>query len=402
MLSVGYLLFFAATIRVLFFLKTGISYGADSTFYLGAAEQIANGSLELFKTNPFYQFYPLLLSPLFLFNIDRALYIPFLHTVLSTLTVLLLYLSASRIMGKAHGIFVGLIASVYPLFFFYLPYVLSETPFLFSLSLLIFVFTFYLEKPSAKRLLGVALSCFLLLGSRPASVAILIPIISVVIWQKVRSYPLIFMGWLFVLGIALILLFQSPSLKEKVLRNPTVSGQLTLSVRHYSNNFEAYFRAIRDMDEFTLTQVPKGASLPERLELHSLGALKWIRENPGRYLGACLTRFFCFWFPGVLQGSWSWRHVLFDTFLALFLLGGAIGFLRAFPFKIQAWALVLMALSLALMSAFLTMDTDGRYRLPAELMLLILAPYPLYRFLLKKAQNPKLSRFLPLKIRDVN
>ncbi len=357
--------------------------GGDSPRYLEAAESFAQGGVGGIAEHPLHQFYSLLLAPAYYWHIDVNFYITVFHILLSVGTVLLLYQIACELVDPMHAKWVGLAAAFYPSFLFWMRYVLTETLFLFVFCLFILCYLHFLIRTSMRNgflLLGTSLMLFF---SRPISVVILPSAATVLGGLAIQkrwggNLRRIISGILFFEILALLFLcFQiasRPQLRQRVLSDETIFNFVNLAARLDSNNFEDYFRAISGRKK-VMSALPQSMTEVEKRELTSLNALHHIFSQPGFYLKGCVKRFISFWLPGVYQGKWSSAHLILDSLFFILLMAGSIGFLFSFPkARLEGIALLCLVLPLALLAALTHMDTDGRCRVPAELVLLILSP----------------------------
>jgi hypothetical protein len=108
-------------------------------------------------------------------------------------------------------------------------------------------------------------------------------------------------------------------------------------------------------------------------------AVRFVTMHPFLYLRMCVKRFIAFWYPWLFAVRWSWFHVVLDFFVSIsFSLGVlAILFDRLEHWRLPIVSLIVMAFSLGVITAFGHLETDDRLRLPAELILLLIAPYGL-------------------------
>lgn len=374
------LLTVAAFFRAFFFLLRGPIFSPDSAYYMATARYLAQGEWAKAGLNPFYLMYPALLVPMQLFGISPKIYLCFLHVVLSTLTVWVLLQVGKRLYGEKRAVLVAWVAAFFPTFFFYIPYVLSENLFLLILSLFLWAFVKFLQERTFHSWLVLIGGTLLTIFARPTSVALLPVLFILSLWtlleKKKNQHKLVtlLLTTALVVGTGVVALCQSPKIQKAILRNATVSGQLQMGVYHRSNGFKEFFAAMAEMGEYQRLYAPKNINVYELREWWSLECLKWIARNPGTYFKSVATRFFCFWFPGILQGSWSTPHVILDSLLGFsLLLGLFFSLANRCLGKIPHWTFAL-TLCLGLLSGFLSMDTDGRYRLPAELLLLVFLP----------------------------
>jgi len=116
--------------------------------------------------------------------------------------------------------------------------------------------------------------------------------------------------------------------------------------------------------------------LGERDRYKVAQALAYIRQNPRQYLTQAGVKVVSFFFPWVFAAkAWSPAHRAVDAVFSIFLVVGALLALGSDEIaRLHTATLLTMALTLALLSAFSLMDPDGRFRVPAEVLLLPLAP----------------------------
>jgi hypothetical protein len=148
-----------------------------------------------------------------------------------------------------------------------------------------------------------------------------------------------------------------------------VAQSLWLSTRVSTNN----------IDEILTMQdpgLPPDTPEHELIEYKVAHATRFIADHPWQYLAMAAKRFVAFWYPW-LFARWSLAHNLIDAVLSLALTLGALALLiRGSGHTRRMGAIpIAFALSLALLTAFSQIDSDGRYRLPSELLLLVVAPY---------------------------
>ena len=116
---------FAAVTRVAWWqFAGGPIVGGDSDRYLDFAQRIAKGELTTVAEWPFHQLYSVTIAPMFVFQWPSAGYIQFVHVAISSATVLLMYLTGVRLLGKKYGIVVGIVGSLHLPFLFWMPYIL--------------------------------------------------------------------------------------------------------------------------------------------------------------------------------------------------------------------------------------------------------------------------------------
>ena len=98
--------------------------------------------------------YSVFLVPMQLFHIPTSTYILWLHLVLSVSTVWLLILAAKLLVDLRYALLIGLLSALNPNFVFWTPYILTETQFLFALSLFLVTFLAVLKERTLSRIAG--------------------------------------------------------------------------------------------------------------------------------------------------------------------------------------------------------------------------------------------------------
>lgn len=360
------------------------TYAADTPRYIECAQTFANGDIkEVFARWPLYQLYPLFLSPVYIFDINEEAYIKFLHIIFSVLTVLLLYHAGRLLISHRYGLWVALLAVFYPLFVFWLPYVMSETAFLFFFTLFIVAFLRLLKKRSFSRWAGYLISCIFLLIARPVSVPILaVSTIAVGALftprffniSSIKAFKGIIMISAILLTVFIVLSLPYLERSKGFLGSHQLVQNLYRSTTTSSNNMDEQMKALEE--EYSV--MDKMSEEDARL-YKTRKAVKFIFEHPILYLRMALRRFTAFWYPWMFAVRWSIFHLVTDFFISLALTLGvlAVLFERSQRNRLPIISLIAMAFSLAIMVAFGHIETDGRLRLPAELIFLLIAPYGL-------------------------
>jgi hypothetical protein len=346
----------------------------DSQQFIRWSEVLSRGDLTEPMLYPLHQMYSIFLIPMHVLAIPIPIYVLCLHLAMSTLTVWLLMLSSELLVSRPYAVCIGMLAAVYPTFVFWMPYILTETQFLFVLSLFTFAFLSLLERPTVTRVAWYLLATAFLLLSRPVafpiafvSGGIALGLLGAARWGRTRTAVLGLTACAIAFITACTLLTVSASFRARVLQNPTIVQSAWLSTRVSSSN----------IDEILSMQSPNlpGGTSDERLAAYKLDyATAFIKHHPWQYVAMAAKRFSAFWFPSMFA-RWSVWHRLLDTALALSLtVGTLVPCVVRVRHRGMYLALTLMALSLSLLTAFSQIDSDGRYRLPAELLLLPAAP----------------------------
>lgn len=362
----------ALVVRCIYWLAAPPANASDSWQFLLAAKNILQGNFSFLFEYPFHALYSILLVPRYLLPYGLRWYIPFLHISLSVLSVVLLYLISRRITSDWRvQVLTGLVAIFYPYLLFWLPYVLTETAFFFFLLLFVYLLIIALRNPAVKTITLLGVAALLLLFSRPVSLGILG--VSAVIYMAVlmkRRFP---RRWVMITGalvigglVVLFAILSLPSVSQRVLRIPSISQSLWLSTHIVAGTAEEW-------DLYTYLPPDVSMTIEDVWMYKSDFALNFIRTQPLEYLWMAARRFVNYWYPWLHLAQWSLRHRAFDALLSLGLTLMVIVGLRAAEDKKIATLMVGMALTLGLVTALSQIDSDGRYRLPAEILLIPVA-----------------------------
>jgi len=377
---VAAVIFSAVIVRVIVWrLMGGPVIRGDGPAYIEWAQRLAAGDLSGFQDYPLHQLYPMLIAPAFRIGIPLGPYLFVLHLALSVATVFFLYYACRQFTTRRIAEVAAAIAAVYPSLLLWSAYVLSETPFFFFLSLFVASLAHVLSRPEARRSLSLGLlgiSALLLLFARPVSVAVLgvgaVAVTYALLSDAVgsRRARLFTLAGILVLVVATGALFATATpLRQAVLRYPTVAQSLWLSTRLSSSSF-AEWRLIAEQNR-TLADRFDG-DLNALYEYKVGEALDFISTRPVAYALLAVRRFTSYWLPAFFSDGWSASHRLFDALLAIALYAGVIVSLYGRRDLVR-WTLLGAALALGILTSFSQIDTDGRYRVPAELVILLLA-----------------------------
>jgi hypothetical protein len=353
----------------------------DAHSYILWARHIAAGDLSGFRDYPLHQLYPTLLAPAFLVGIPIALYSLVLHLALSLGTVALIYHACLRFSTPAIAAASAAVAAVYPALLFWFVYVLTETPFVFFLAVFLAMVVRLIcrkqQEPAGGSVVAFAVACVLLLLARPVSVAAF-PVGAVVILydslqrgsSRRRAATITALAVACVLVVALAFFSVDSPMRRRVLRIPTVAQSLWLTTKLSSSSITEATRMSaehRAIGERFKTNPAAG------WDFRVQQATDYIRAHPARWLGAAARRFTSYWLPAFFQDGWSPEHRLFDGVVSIALLAGAAIAIATRRDLVHV-AIGAIALSFALLSTFSQIDPDARYRVPAELALLLVAP----------------------------
>lgn len=339
--------------------------GGDSGFYLQTAKDLAGGNLEALRNWPLHWFYSACLSIGYLI-IPRyfLIFVQVFNVLVASLIPPLFYKISNLITGQNRLSFVVSLPIIfYPYFLFWSRYILTDIFFLTVLLLHILAVSMFLRKQGPWTLVGLILSSLALLFSRPTSLPVLLISAGFILFHRWGKKAVVF----FTVGIMLctVLVLGIPASRQKVLNLPTVYQSLWLSTRLSSTSAAEQLEAFKFEDE-----IPEG--MPEA-EFKLNYFRDFVTHHPGEYAMMCLKRFVAYWYPWI-WGQWAVYHKIFDGLLSLFLTG--LAFYALFNKRVSNYKyyFLFLALGFCMLTVFSQIDSDGRYRLPAELSLLLLVP----------------------------
>jgi hypothetical protein len=351
----------------------------DASFYLQLAAEIAGGRLSGLSQWPFHGLYAFALAPAYLLKIPLPIYLAVLHVALSTVTVLILMRTATLLVSPRYAMLVGAAAALNPFFLQWLPYVLTETFFFCVFAVYAYVVVLVLARPSWSHAAMYLAATAVAVLSRPVAfpVAAVTGCIIALAWVDRAVVHRTPNRRIAVLAVVTVLLLSAGAamfvaVQPRLMTLPTVvQGLWAGTVLRVGNMADVRAFGARDeqLDARFVGQ------LHERDRYKIAEALTYIRTNPARYLANAGVKVFAFFFPWVFAAAWSPPHRVVDAVFSIFLVAGGLLALRAIRIsRLYSVTLLSMALTLALLSAFSLMDPDGRYRVPAEVLLLLIAP----------------------------
>jgi hypothetical protein len=259
---------------------------------------------------------------------------------------------------------VSLAVVFYPSFLFWSRYILTDTFFLMMLLWHILSVLTLLNKPkSIWALAGLILSSLALLFSRPTSLPVLLISTGFILFQRWGKKAMLFLA----LGIVVctVLVLGIPMAREELLNVPSVYQSLWLSTRLSSTHADVQIEAVKFKDE-----LPTGMPVAE----FKLNSFKdFVIQHPGEYAGMCSQRFAAYFYPWI-WAKWSLYHKILDAMLSIFLTIITVYAVLDRRINNNKYYLLLLALGFCLLTVFGQIDSDGRYRLPAELCILLLLP----------------------------
>lgn len=355
-------LVYAFVLYGILFAVSGLITGGDSNFYLKLAERISQGDFGFISEWPLHWLYSGFLSigysvmPSHIMAFTTA----FNLIVLAVLPYFFYRISLMLTGLPKLSYWAGIAVMFQVYFIFWALYILTDSLFLTVLTGFILVVLWYAKRGGIKPLIVlIAVSC-LLLFSRPSSVVAL-PIgwgyAVYVRWGKMVLVRLSAVALVVLVGILSI-----PPTRDMVLGFPTIYQSLWLGARTSTNNID-------EITEGFKFDLPDGVSEKN----YKLGVFaNFVKEQPVKYIAMCGQRLVSYWHPWI-WAKWELPHKTLE-FVYSFFMTAIIG-VAVFWRKVgkEKWLLLSLAGGFSLLTVFGQIDSDVRYRLPAELCVLLLA-----------------------------
>lgn len=361
----------AIIVRGLYWVVVPDIGAGDSSLFFHVAHGILSGEMAVLAEFPFHIVYSLFLIPGYILPGGFSWYIPLLNIVLSAIAVIFLYLVSLEITEDESVHFITMLLVIFhPYLLHWMKYVLTEAVFIPALLVLVHLTIKILKQPESKSGLLWVLCVSLLFFTRPVSFLVLVVLgtFSLVAWSRFK-FP---RQWILTTGVNILVglivgafVIFNPGINQRLMKLPTIIQSLWLSTRVVSGTFEEYKKD-------TLPPEISVLSVDEQWEYKKEYALDFIQSQPLQYLSMAVKRFFNFYYPW-MQPQWSIRHRIFDAILSLGMTISVIASFRGSAEKKLILLLLGCALALGITTAFSQIDTDGRYRLPAEILLIPVA-----------------------------
>lgn len=342
---------------------------ADTDNYTDIAVSILEGKGYSYGDEPtafVVPLYPLFLAGIFGLFGENLLAVQLVQVLLSALTVVLVYLIARRLFDPSAGVIAALIAAAHPWLVFWSGYILTETLFVFLFTAAILAYAHLMKNSSLWKALASGVLFGLVALCRP--VGLLVALVLIVVWPLLAPKSL--RRWsalgVFLISMALVL---SPW----VIRNYLVFHRFIPvsagagDTLYLGNNPKASILA----NEMSDPMFPPGMGRIDKSHYVQKLALKYIVENPGRFVQLALQRLYYYWSPEF--PTYSIKHKVFNYLGYLPLYLAALWGL----FSLRQWREVLLFLVIfgvfTLVHMITIVDWDQRYRLPLQSFLAVLA-----------------------------
>lgn len=360
----------AVLVRLVYWLMAPSAHASDTEEFLRAAHSLSMGGWAGLRDYPFHAAYAFLLAPAFWFGANVQLYVAILHIVLSAASVVLLWAVTRKILDDMLAAFLAaVIGTVYPNLLFWMPYILTETAFVFFLFAFVWAVLAALDDRSPSSRLRIAVLGLFLFFLRPVAVAVVACGFAIAAVDFLRhtissraATSLVAGACVTIMAATAAICLTRPSARERMLRVPTIGQTLWLSTTVVHGTQAEIARA-------ATPDVARDWPVSEQYAYKAHLAAQFIRDHPVRYIEMAAKRFVSFWGPW-LYLDWSARHRAMDAVLSLGLIAMACSATMVTPGRTRSLVLIGFAVVLSLESAFGQIDADARYRLPAEVLLI--------------------------------
>jgi 4-amino-4-deoxy-L-arabinose transferase-like glycosyltransferase len=367
------LFFLALFIRIAFVMKLKNQFYFDDEYeyfkmvqnFLFGKGLIVSENLKAFRP----PLYPLILSFLYFLKFN-LLGIRIFQAIISSLTVIFIYLLGKEVFDEKTGFFSSLISTFYPFFIFYTGFLLTETLFVFLIVLTFFYLVKIIEKNG-----NLSLKAGILLGlaglTRP-NIQLFFPVLTIHIlflqnkWKKIL---------LLSIGFCLILLpwvIRNYKIFNKFIPGTTMGGWVFWEGNnpHSFGGPCSYFpEEIFEIEESQRDKI-----------LYKM-TFKVIKENPKRFLFLIKNKFKRFW--NIVPNAPEFEKKILYRTISVFSFGimipfFIIGFFISFKNKKAQFFHSLIILLTIFHMIFLA---SIRYRLPIEPFYLILSVHGFCKFI---------------------
>jgi 4-amino-4-deoxy-L-arabinose transferase-like glycosyltransferase len=368
------ILFFSAFfVRIAFILTLKNQFYFDDEYeyfkmvenFLSGKGLIVSENLKAFRP----PLYPLILSLLYFLKFN-LLGIRIFQTIISSLTVIFIYLLGKEIFDEKTGFFSSLISIFYPFFIFYTGFLLTETLFVFLIVLTFFYLVKIVEKNG-----NLSLKAGIIMGlaglTRPnIQLFFLISIFHILFlkdkWKKIllfsAGFCVVLMPWI----------IRNYKIFHKLIPGTTMGGWVFWEGNNlYSEGGPcSYFpRGILEIEETQRDKI-----------LYNM-TFKVIKENPKRFLFLMKNKFKRFW--NIVPNAPEFERKILYRFISVFSFGilmpfFIIGFFISFKNKKAHFFHSLIIFFTISHMVFLA---SIRYRLPIEPFYIILSVSGLFNFI---------------------
>ncbi|HBV86867.1 MAG TPA: hypothetical protein DEF42_09495 [Desulfosporosinus sp.] len=387
----GLLFFIALVVEFLYINSYNVSYfiSPDGLLYSNIAENFLKGN-GLVNTAGFVQengvvreiprtrdyvvgpIYPLLLAMVYgVFGFKSYNMVVLLHALFSAASAVLAYKTGELLFGKRYAWIPYGLTLGYPLFAFWGMYVLTETTYVFTITLFLYLLALYAKEAKQPKLrtlliLGVAIGISNLV--RPF-LLLFFPILGLWIWWMQRGRLKIALRDFTIIVVMTILVMSPWWIRNGIKYQQFIPVSNYGSYEFYlgnnpltvTDNF--FYFAQPSYDPEVKARIEKLPLLEQEKEYKKLG-MSYILQHPVQFIQRTLTKEKnLFWQPitPVFGESYKMQGYLMDKW---YLLLGLVGIVLSL-FQLRNYSfLLLFTLYYSFTVSMITIVSGGRYRLP--------------------------------------
>ena len=350
------LVFGAALLPRLALAVLGPVHGGDTVLYrqAGAAlRQDPSGAI------PFADLPPLL--PLLFAILPSDQWLTIVVAIAGALVAPLIHIAVARRHGTRAGILAGLACALEPAFLQWSRYLLTDVFGLLGLAVLLERVT---AKPSATRALTTGIACATVFLTR-AALALPAAVCGVVVASRggIRRLALLALGAALLVGPL--------SLRNLIaIGTPVPYRDQGLQLMYAGTMWSPVGRATQGVD----INYPPGLFTldpAEREQFYRREITSFMTSQPVEFIALLLRKFAWFWHPAYPE--WSLTHRALSTiYLSTLYVLAILGIVMSWRDHLTKTAIAMVG-AIALTASLTIVDYDARYRLPAELCLIVLA-----------------------------
>jgi len=303
------------------------------------------------------------------------------HCILSALSVSLLFISARLFLPVRSALAIGLTAALQIVLVYWSPFVTSETPFIFILSVCILLSSLFIKLGKPIHALLLFFSLLAAFTSRPAGISFALVIFAYMVWLVLaRVFPK--KGrYLFLSAALLAILLSAVTLKmrsvkiDKVIEETYPQELLGLSlyidqlpdVRKSDNHLRFFSGRLTLIPGIKIPQIEEG--VPQVIRTGDIAS--YFKRHFDKFFILSGLRIYTLFNPWVPE--YSPRHNIFNClfYYTVYILS-LFGFISLFRINRAFTLLILLAvLSQIILIGLTVVDYDFRLRLPIEFLLCI-------------------------------
>ena len=360
--------------------KSGIFIHGDGYFDYAKCLVFSNCNFDHFRTMQFL--YPLYLTPIFYFDLNISVYVFILHHILSSLTLIFIYLSGKILLNSKLGMLSALIYTFQFQISYWFNFTLSDIAFHTHLAIFMFFFILFLKFKLNYYIILCIFSSITLYFIRPEGLLVSFFCISYFIFSYLKNIIdqkntyLVFTSIIFlIVFIISIFIYLNSDLKDKIMSNVHVGWGLyygSLETKTNANEVNEMLWEMFDTCNKKSLDDPNGMN--EWWWCSKIG-LDRIKNDPLNYLYVVSKRIPSIFYPGFYRDGVSLKYILISSFFSTYII---IGFFCLLIFnkhnKIPV-NLLLCVLPIYILVIFYMDEWDVRYQLSPQVILILVSSF---------------------------